>query len=84
LYPLGSPLPTTDPMDHVSLLTTLVYVMAWVFALGYLRFAYQSRPRGDGRGFATMRLLTVSIFVVILGVTVEISYGAARPTWTAY
>lgn len=32
-------------MQHVSLLTTVVYAMAWVFALGYLRFARTSLHR---------------------------------------
>ncbi len=68
------------------MLITVVYVMAWVLALGSVRFANTSLDcvaAGDGRGVAAMRLLTVSIFVVILGVTVAITYWAARRTRTA-
>jgi hypothetical protein len=65
----------------------MVYVMAWVLALVYVPFARTSLDRmaasATGRGVAAMRPLTVSIFVVILVVTVAITYWVARRTRTA-
>ncbi len=47
-------------------------MIAWVLALVYVRFGNTSlrmAASATGRGVAAMRLLTVSIFLVIVGVT---------------